>query len=92
MTEEVNMLTSNQIFCLKVKNTLKGIYNNVLARVNQNPELLLYVLNKVNSEMYEEYKRDYDMEYRNYHGKPKQRKERAERTAARERLIRQGKV
>ncbi len=32
------------------------------------------------------------MEYRNYHGKPKQRKERAKRTAARERLIRQGKV
>jgi 5-methylcytosine-specific restriction endonuclease McrA len=40
----------------------------------------------------EEYKRDYKMEYRNYHGKPKQRKERAARTKAREQLIKKGRV
>ncbi|NBO36652.1 HNH endonuclease [bacterium] len=32
------------------------------------------------------------MEYRNYHGKPKQRKERAARTKAREQMIKKGKV
>ena len=40
----------------------------------------------------EEYKRDYKQEYRNYHGKEKQRKERSARTVARELLKKKGLV
>jgi hypothetical protein len=40
----------------------------------------------------EEAKRNYKKEYRNYHGKPKQRAERAARTKAREQMIKKGKV
>lgn len=73
-------------------NLMKIIYNNLVERANENPKLLLYILNSYNSELYEKYVRDYKMEYRNYHGKPKQRKERAKRTKAREDLIKKGKV
>jgi hypothetical protein len=71
---------------------MKQIYVNLLERSMENPKLLLYILNSYNTALYEKYKRDYDMEYRNYHGKEKQRKERAKRTAAREALIKKGKV
>lgn len=71
---------------------MKQIYVNLLERSMENPKLLLYILNSYNSELYEKYLRDYKMEYRNYHGKPKQRKERAKRTSAREKLIRNGRV
>jgi hypothetical protein len=40
----------------------------------------------------EEAERDYKQEYRNYHGKPKQRKERAARTKARELMKKKGIV
>ena len=50
------------------------------------------MLFRSNSYLYEKYVRDYKMEYRNYHGKPKQRKERAERTKARETLIKKGRA
>ncbi|MEO5366002.1 MAG: hypothetical protein H7831_06550 [Magnetococcus sp. WYHC-3] len=90
-SQEVAFLNSENIL-LESTNGLKIAFNNAYQRAVKNPDLLLYVMNKVNSHMYEEYKRDYKMEYRNYHGKPKQRKQRAKRTAARERLIRQGKV
>ena len=40
----------------------------------------------------EKYKRNYKKEYRNYHGKPKQRKERAKRTKAREQMEKKGIV
>jgi hypothetical protein len=90
-SQEVTYLNSDNIL-LESNDGLKIAFNNAYQRAIQNPEMMLYVMNKINSHMYEEYKRDYDMEYRNYHGKPKQRKERAKRTAARERLIRQGKV
>ena len=36
--------------------------------------------------------RDYKKEYKNYHGKSKQRKERASRTKAREEMIKKGKA
>ena len=71
---------------------LKTIYRNVLHRANDKPLIFMAVMNKINTAMYEEYKRNYKMEYRNYHGKPKQRKERAARTSAREKLIKKGRV
>ena len=40
----------------------------------------------------EKYKRNYKKEYKNYHGKPKQRKERAKRTKAREQMEKKGIV
>lgn len=67
---------------------LKAIYHTVLDRVNEDPYRLFEFLCFVD----EEYKRNYKKEYRNYHGKPKQRKERAARTAARELLIKKGRV
>ena len=68
---------------------LKSIFENAKARIEEYPELFESF---IESFMPEEYKRDYKMEYRNYHGKPKQRKERAKRTKAREQMIKKGKV
>lgn len=94
-----NLLTNDEAFAItnpsilnESSDTIKIVYNNLLERVQDNPKLLLYILNSYNSNLYEKYIRDYKMEYRNYHGKPKQRKERAKRTAAREELIKKGKV
>jgi hypothetical protein len=72
---------------------LKFIYQNVMERVQNEPFRLNWLVNLLNEEdVVEEYKRDYKMEYRNYHGKPKQRKERAARTKAREQLEKKGVV
>jgi len=71
---------------------LKVIYYNLLERINTYPDNLLFVLNQYNRYLYEKYQRDYKMEYRNYHGKPKQRKERAARTKAREQMEKKGIV
>jgi hypothetical protein len=68
---------------------LKNIYENALKQMQENPYTLLGLVDDV---ILEEYKRDYKKEYRNYHGKPKQRKERAARTAARELMIKKGRV
>lgn len=74
-------------------NELKLIYQNVLERIQNEPFRLHWLANILNEEeVAEEYKRDYKMEYRNYHGKPKQRKERAARTKAREQLEKKGVV
>jgi hypothetical protein len=51
----------------------------------------LWIVNILNA-IDEEYERDYKQEYKNYHGKPKQRKERAARTAARELMIKKGRA
>lgn len=67
---------------------LATIYQNSLERLNEDPTLLAYSLYTIQ----EESKRDYKKEYRNYHGKPKQRKERAARTRARELMKKKGKV
>jgi len=70
---------------------LKTIYENINSRIDEEPERLNMLIN-VLSNFSEEYKRDYAMEYRNYHGKPKQRKQRAARTKAREIMIKKGIV
>jgi len=68
---------------------LHSIYENAIERIYQDPSILYDLIDDL---VAEEYKRDYKMEYRNYHGKAKQRKERAERTKAREELIKKGRV
>jgi hypothetical protein len=67
---------------------IKKLYERVLQRVEETPEHFGWLLDVIG----EEYKRDYKKEYKNYHGKPKQRKERAARTAARELMIKKGRV
>jgi hypothetical protein len=91
LTDEESRTLSNPGLLVE-DNVLKLLYQNLIERASENPKLLLYVLNSYNSELYEKYVRDYKKEYRNYHGKAKQRKERAKRTSARERLIKKGKV
>jgi hypothetical protein len=68
---------------------LRSIFENAKNRMTEYPELAELLFADL---VIEEYKRDYKMEYRNYHGKPKQRKERAARTKAREQLIKKGRV
>jgi hypothetical protein len=70
---------------------LQQIYKNVMERVENEPFRLLWIVNILNA-IDEEYERDYKQEYKNYHGKPKQRKERAARTAARELMIKKGRA
>lgn len=67
----------------------KSIFENAKNRMLEYPELaeMLFI-----DLVVEEAKRNYKMEYRNYHGKPKQRKERAARTKAREMMIKKGRV
>lgn len=67
---------------------LSTIYRNSLERLNEDPTLLAYSMYSIQ----EESERDYKKEYRNYHGKPKQRKERAARTRARELMKKRGRV
>ena len=68
---------------------LRCIYENMLKRMQDDPQLMQMLINDI---IIEAYKRDYKKEYRNYHGKAKQRKERAARTKARETLIKKGRV
>jgi hypothetical protein len=72
--------------------TLKNIFHQVSSRAIAFPEMLMAVLNQREKQLQEAKKRNYAMEYRNYHGKPKQRKERAKRTKAREQMIKKGRV
>lgn len=69
---------------------LQSIYENAIERYIANPSILEAIIYDLF--VNEEYKRNYKKEYRNYHGKPKQRKERAARTAAREMMIKKGRV
>jgi 5-methylcytosine-specific restriction endonuclease McrA len=75
---------------LENDNNIQNIYENALNRIYDNPKLLVMALNGINSELYEKYVRDYKKEYRNYHGKPKQRKDRSKRTTVREKFIKKG--
>jgi hypothetical protein len=68
---------------------LKSIFENAKNRLMQYPELAELLFADL---VIEEYKRNYKQEYRNYHGKPKQRKERAARTKAREMMIKKGRA
>lgn len=65
---------------------LQTIYNNINQRIDAEPQKLYNLFDLIN----EEYKRDYKMEYRNYHGKAKQKKQRAARTRARELMKKKG--
>ena len=66
---------------------MKEIYKTILEKIEADPSLLEKFILQL-----EEAERDYKKEYKNYHGKPKQRKERAARTAARELMIKKGRV
>ena len=68
---------------------LKSIFENAVSRMYHSPYVLLGLIDDL---VIEEYKRDYKQEYRNYHGKEKQRKERSARTVARELLKKKGLV
>jgi hypothetical protein len=90
MDNEAKTLRSPNVL-MEDNSHIKKIYENVKERASVFPELLIAVLNKYQNSI-EEAKRNYAMEYRNYHGKPKQRKERAKRTKAREEMIKKGRV
>jgi hypothetical protein len=70
---------------------LETVYNNVTQKIDEDSTKFVKLINILN-DLYEKYERDYKMEYRNYHGKAKQRKQRAARTKAREILIKKGVV
>jgi hypothetical protein len=68
---------------------MKSIFENAKARIEANPDLIKTLIEDL---LDEEYKRDYKKEYKNYHGKAKQRKERAARTRARGEMIKKGRA
>ena len=68
---------------------VQSIYENIISRITNDPFLYADLIEDL---VKEEYKRDYKKEYKNYHGKPKQRKERSARTTARELMKKSGKV
>jgi hypothetical protein len=70
----------------------KSIIDNIMERVSEDPSKLDLFIDDMLFGLDEEYKRDYKKEYRNYHGKAKQRKERAARTRARELMKKKGIV
>jgi len=82
-----NILLENEYRPLE----LKQIYKNILEKIEDSPEKLFLAIDLLNN-IEEEYERDYKKEYKNYHGKPKQRKERAARTKAREEMEKKGVV
>jgi hypothetical protein len=79
--EQATMLTESDT------NPLKEMLDKVIKRATAVPFKISLL-----EQILEEYKRDYKMEYRNYHGKPKQKKERAARTRARELMIKKGRA
>ena len=69
------------------------ILNKIYAYTVENIEYLIPLFEDIIADNLEEkYIRNYKKEYKNYHGKPKQKKERASRTAARELMIKKGVV
>jgi hypothetical protein len=86
LSDPNNLLTENlEVHMINVQ----SIYENMIARMNENPFLYIDLIEDI---VQEEYKRDYKKEYKNYHGKAKQRKERSARTIARELMKKKGKV
>lgn len=71
---------------------LLSIFENVVQRVIDDPSLLQDFHEMTFGSIAEEAKRNYEKEYKNYHGKAKQRKERAARTRARELMKKKGIV
>jgi len=74
------------------KATLIPIINRLSDQTIRDPGYLVPAFENILNYFEEEAKRNYKKEYRNYHGKPKQRKERAARTKARELMIKKGVV
>jgi hypothetical protein len=69
------------------------ILNKIYSYTVENTEYLIPLFEDIIADNLEEkYIRNYKKEYKNYHGKPKQKKERASRTAARELMIKKGVV
>lgn len=69
------------------------LLNSINEKTHNDPEYLVPVFEGIISNaLIEEAERNYKKEYKNYHGKPKQRKQRAARTAARELMIKKGLV
>jgi len=89
--EESEMLRETK-FLNEDSNYLKYAYNKILYLLENNSNLLIPLLNSYNKFLYEKYVRDYKKEYKNYHGKTKQKKDRAKRTKAREQMIKKGRV
>jgi len=71
---------------------LLQVFENVLQRLIEDPSMLKEFHDMTYGEFAEQYERDYKKEYRNYHGKAKQRKQRAARTRARELMKKKGIV
>jgi hypothetical protein len=69
------------------------ILNKIYSYTIENTEYLIPLFEDILADNLEEkYIRNYKKEYKNYHGKPKQKKERASRTMARELMIKKGVV
>ena len=92
LTQDEATEITNPSVLMEDDSALRYVYYLVLERAAASPEILTAVVNKYFNHLKEEKKRNYAMEYRNYHGKPKQRKERAARTKAREQMIKKGRV
>lgn len=85
---EINLYENSEV----VEINLSKIFENVLERIIEDPSLLYDFHELTFGSLAEESTRDYKKEYRNYHGKAKQRKERAARTKARELMKKKGIV
>jgi len=91
--EETTAITKYGVALLQEEDLRQGCLVPILNKVYYRFETNLQpILNEVLNNIEEEYKRNYKKEYRNYHGKPKQRKQRAARTKAREMMIKKGMV
>jgi hypothetical protein len=80
------LLTENSEYVML---NMSSIYENVMQRIIDEP---LRLSGFIGDMMVEVYKRDYKKEYKNYHGKKKQRKERSARGTARDLMIKKGRA
>ena len=80
------LLTENSEYVMV---NVSSIYENVMQRIIDEP---LRLSGFIGDMMVEVYKRDYKKEYKNYHGKKKQRKERSARGTARDLMIKKGRA
>ena len=80
------LLTENSEYVML---NISSIYENVMQRIIDEP---LRLSGFIGDMMVEVYKRDYKKEYKNYHGKKKQRKERSARGTARDLMIKKGRA
>lgn len=80
------LLTENSEYVML---NISSIYENIMERIIDEP---LRLSGFIGDMMVEVYKRDYKKEYKNYHGKKKQRKERSARGTARDLMIKKGRA